>query len=170
MFCQFLLYSEMNQPHIYIYPLLFELFHSSSLQHIKQSSLCYTVRSRQISILYTVSIVCMYQSQSSSSSYPFPLLHLISRTITFVFLLPVSLTVNSMNSMDSVHGCLLLISQTLRKYVFRSGRKRQMEEGERKKGNKKEKKSILGFLVFCPYSYTSVGHFHEVHLMSIWVT
>jgi len=36
--------------------------------------------------------------------------------------------------------------------VFRSGRKRQMEEGERKKGNKKEKKSILGFLVICPYS------------------
>ena len=41
-----------------------------SPQSIQQSSLCYTVSSRQLSILYTVSIVYMCQSQSPNSSHP----------------------------------------------------------------------------------------------------
>ena len=44
MWCQFLLYSKVNQLYIYIYPLFFQiLFLYRSLQSIKQSSMCYTV-------------------------------------------------------------------------------------------------------------------------------
>ena len=52
MLCQFLLYSKVT------------LFPYRSLQSIEQSSLCYTVGSYQLSILYIV--VCIYQSQSPS--------------------------------------------------------------------------------------------------------
>ena len=41
-------------------------------QCIKYSSLCYTVCSHQLSILYIVSIVCMCQSQYPNSSHPTP--------------------------------------------------------------------------------------------------
>ena len=62
MLCQFLLYSRVNQPYAYIHPLFFR-FPSTAL-----SSLCYTVGSHWLSILYIV--VCMCQSQSPNSSHP----------------------------------------------------------------------------------------------------
>ena len=53
--------------------ILFQIrFHYKLLQDIEYSSLCYTVCSPQLSILYIVSIVYMCQSQSPNSSYPTP--------------------------------------------------------------------------------------------------
>ena len=66
MLCQFQLYSKVNQLYIHIHTLfrghirtLFQiLFPCRSLQSIEQSSLCYTVGSYQLSILYIM--VCIY--------------------------------------------------------------------------------------------------------------
>ena len=67
--CQFLLYSKVNQPYVYMYfPLPWISFPFRSPQSIKQSSFCYTVGSHQLSILYIVMYVC--QSQSPSPSHP----------------------------------------------------------------------------------------------------
>ena len=59
---------------IYVYikiPLFWISFPFRSPQCIKQSSLCYTVCSHQLSILYIVSIVYICQSQSPNSSQPY---------------------------------------------------------------------------------------------------
>ena len=46
MLCLFLLYSKVNQPHIYLPPPLLDFFPFRSPQSIKQNSLyCYTVGS-----------------------------------------------------------------------------------------------------------------------------
>ena len=55
---------------IHISPLFWISFPFKSAQCIKQSSLCYTVCSHLLSILYIVSIVYMCQSQSPNSSHP----------------------------------------------------------------------------------------------------
>ena len=56
--CQCILYNKMNQPFIYnICPPFWTSFAFRSPWCFKQSSLCYTVGSHQLSILYTVSIV-----------------------------------------------------------------------------------------------------------------
>ena len=60
--------------HIHISPLFWISFPFRSLQSIQQSSLCYTVGSHQLSILYIVSIVYICQSPFPNSSHsPFPL-------------------------------------------------------------------------------------------------
>jgi len=55
-------------------------------QWIRETSLCYTEYSQQLSILYIVSLVCMCQSQYSNSSHPnpFPLgtMHLVSISLS----------------------------------------------------------------------------------------
>ena len=65
MLCQFVLYSQVNQPYVYLY--LFFLFWISfpfrSLQSIKWSSLCYTVGSHYLSI---VSYQCIFVNLSLS--------------------------------------------------------------------------------------------------------
>ena len=72
--CQFLLYSKVNQPYIYIYPLIFWIsFPFRSPQSTEQSSLCYTVGSHQLSILYIVVCICQFQSPNSSHHPFFPL-------------------------------------------------------------------------------------------------
>ena len=73
MFFQFLLYSEVNQPYVYIYPLP-SGFPSHLGHHRALSSFpCYIAGSHQISIPYTVVYTC--QSQSPNSSHPtFPAL------------------------------------------------------------------------------------------------
>lgn len=75
-----LLFSKMNQPYIYIYffPFRFPSHLGYHFRCIKRSSLYYTVCSHQLSILYTVSIVCMCRSQSPDSSHlpSFPLISL----------------------------------------------------------------------------------------------
>ena len=91
MLCQFLLYSKMNQLYIYIYPLCFWIsFLFRSPQCIKQSSLCYSVCSHQLPVLYIVSIVYMCQSQPSNSSHPLlsPLvsIHLLSTSVSLFLL------------------------------------------------------------------------------------
>ena len=51
------LYSKVNQLYIYIYPLFFQiLFSCRSLQSIKQNSLCYTIGSYYLFILYINSV------------------------------------------------------------------------------------------------------------------
>ena len=70
MLYQFLLYSKVNQLCEYIYPLFFG-FPSHSGHHRAQSSLCHTVLSHELSILYIVSIVYICQSQSPGS-FPLP--------------------------------------------------------------------------------------------------
>ena len=49
--CQFLTYDKVNQLYVYIHPLFFE-FPSHLCQHRALSSLCYTVDTHQLSILY----------------------------------------------------------------------------------------------------------------------
>ena len=67
---QFLLCNKVNQ--LYIYSLFFRFYSHISLHSIEQSSLCYTVGSYQLSILYIVAYIC--QSPSPSLSLlPFPL-------------------------------------------------------------------------------------------------
>ena len=56
----------------HISPLFWISFPFRSPQSIEQSSLCYTVGSHWLSILYIVLIVYMCQSQSPSSSHPPP--------------------------------------------------------------------------------------------------
>ena len=56
--------------HIHIPPLFWISFPFRSPQSIEQRSLCYTVCSHQLSILYIVLIVYICQSQSPNSSYP----------------------------------------------------------------------------------------------------
>ena len=80
-------YSKVIQLYIYIYPLFFQiLFPYRPLQCIEQSSLCYTVGSHQLSILYIVSVVYICQSQSPNSSHPTlsPLvsIHLFSMSVS----------------------------------------------------------------------------------------
>ena len=59
---------------IHIPPLFWISFPFRSPQSIEQSSLCYTVASHQLCILYIVSKVYICQSQSPNSSHPpFPL-------------------------------------------------------------------------------------------------
>ena len=74
MLCQLLLHSKMDQSYIYIYIYISPPFWTSFLfrspRCIKQSSLCYTVCSHQLSILYIVSIVYRCQPQSPNSSHP----------------------------------------------------------------------------------------------------
>ena len=55
---------------IHISPLFWISFPFKSPQSDEQSSLCYTVGSHQLSILYIVSTVYICQSQSPNSSYP----------------------------------------------------------------------------------------------------
>ena len=65
--------------HRYTYiPLFWISFSFRSPSSIKQSSLCYTVGSHQLSILYIVSTVYVCQSQSLNSSHhhPFPIYHM----------------------------------------------------------------------------------------------
>ena len=52
--CSFLLYSKVNQLYIYIYPLFWISFPFRSLESIEKSSLCYTVGSHQLPVLYIV--------------------------------------------------------------------------------------------------------------------
>ena len=54
-------------------------------QGIRQSSLCYTVCSHQLSILYIVSTVYMCQSQSPNSSYPTPFLLGIHTFVLYIY-------------------------------------------------------------------------------------
>lgn len=69
MLCQFLLYSKVNQPYIYLlFFFFFNFFPIWSPQSIEQSSLCYTVGSHQVSVLCIVSIVYVPQSQSPNLS------------------------------------------------------------------------------------------------------
>ena len=85
MLCQFLLYSKVNQISMYIYiPSFWISFPFRSPQSIKQSSLCSTVGSHQLSTLYVIVYIC--QSQSRNSSHPaFPPLvsiHLFSTSVS----------------------------------------------------------------------------------------
>ena len=60
----------MNQLYVYIYtPLFWISFPFRSPQGIEESSLCYTAGSHWLSVLYTVSIVYICQSQSPNSSH-----------------------------------------------------------------------------------------------------
>ena len=76
MLCYFMLYSEVNQTYIYIYPLFFG-FPSHLGLHRALSSLCYMAGIHQLSIgkpvLHTVVYICQSQSSNSSSHPPFPL-------------------------------------------------------------------------------------------------
>ena len=58
MMCQLLLYSKVNQVYVYLYPLFFGFFPFRLLQSIEQNSLCYTVGSHQLSVLYIVVYIC----------------------------------------------------------------------------------------------------------------
>ena len=86
MLYQLLLCSKVNQLYVYMY-LLFFGFPSQST---KQSSLCYTVGSHQLSILYIVSIVHICQSQSPNSSHALSFLlgihSLFSASVSYAFL------------------------------------------------------------------------------------
>ena len=84
--CQFLLYSKANQLYVYIYPLFFGF--PSHLGHHRalSSSLCYTVGSHQLSILYIVSIVYICQSPSPNSSpSPYPYVCSLCLCLCFCF-------------------------------------------------------------------------------------
>ena len=78
MLYQLLLYNNVNQLYVYMYPLLLNPpFHSppkshpsKSLQSTELSSLCYTAASHQLSISHTVIYICQYYSLNS----PHPLL------------------------------------------------------------------------------------------------
>ena len=78
MFCQFLLYTKLNQLQVYIYPFLVTT-------EPEQHSMCYTLSSHQLSILYTV--VYIHQSQSPNLSPFFPPLVSICLFSTSVSLL-----------------------------------------------------------------------------------
>ena len=72
MFYQFL--QDESAMHVHVSPVVWTSFLFRSPQCIKQSPLCYTVCSHQLSVLYTVSTVYMHQSQSPNSSpscYPY---------------------------------------------------------------------------------------------------
>ena len=70
MSCQLLLNSKVNQLYVYHISPLFQIsFPFRSPQSTEQGSLSYTVGSHQQSILYTVSTVNIYQSQSPNSSH-----------------------------------------------------------------------------------------------------
>ena len=58
---------------IHISPLFWISFPFKSSQNIEQSSLCYTVGSHQLSVLYIVVDICQSQSLNSSHSPPCPL-------------------------------------------------------------------------------------------------
>ena len=77
MFCQFLLYSKMNQLYMYISYLWGISFLFRSPKSTEQISLCCTAGSHQLSILYIIYIqIYISQPQAPNSSYPpthFPL-------------------------------------------------------------------------------------------------
>ena len=81
-------------------------------QWIKESSLCYTVHSQELSILYIVSIVCICQSQYSNSSHPnsFPLgtIHLVSISL-FSFLLWNRVTCAILLHPTYIHGYSIFV-------------------------------------------------------------
>ena len=56
---------------IHIYPLFWISFPFRSPQSTEQSSLCYTVGSHQLSVLYIVVYICQSQSPNSSHTSPF---------------------------------------------------------------------------------------------------
>ena len=68
--CQFLLCSSDSAICIHIFPLFWISFPFRSPQSTEQGSLCNTVDSHQLSILYTVSVVYIHQFQSPNSSDP----------------------------------------------------------------------------------------------------
>ena len=76
MLCQILLQNEVNQLHVYIYPLPLEpVSHhpalscpSRSSQSTKLSNLCCTADSHQLSILHMLVCICQYYSLSSFQS------------------------------------------------------------------------------------------------------
>ena len=71
MLCQFQLYSKVNQLYVYMYPLIFQTSLPFRLpQCIRQSSLCCTVCSHLLPILYKVSIMYVCRSQSPNASHP----------------------------------------------------------------------------------------------------
>ena len=87
--------------HIHLSPPFWISLPCRTPQCIKQSSLCYTLCSHQLSILYIVSILYMCQSQSPNSSHPtpFPLgIH------TFVLYICVSISAWQMRSASSISG------------------------------------------------------------------
>ena len=93
MLCQFLAVQQNESViHIHISPLFWISFPLRSPQSTEQSSLCYTVGSHQLSILYIVSIVYISQSQSPNLSHPTPFLLGIH---TFVLYVCVSISVNN---------------------------------------------------------------------------
>ena len=53
-----LLFSKVTQLYIYIYILVYILFHCGLLQDIEYSSLCYAVGPCCLSILYTIVCIC----------------------------------------------------------------------------------------------------------------
>ena len=75
MVCQFLLYNNVNQLYIYIYPHISSLLHllPPSLSHPSRwsqstelISLCYVAASHQLSILHLVVYICLCHSFTSS--------------------------------------------------------------------------------------------------------
>ena len=67
MMCYFLLYSKLNKLYVYIYPLFFA-FPSHLGHHRALSSMCHTVGSHSLSILYLVVVA----SHSSSLAWKIP--------------------------------------------------------------------------------------------------
>ena len=92
MLCQFLLQKVLQQNELAMHKHVSPRFWASSPfrspQCIRQSSLCYTRGSHYLPILYIVSVVCLCQPQSpSSSSSDFPLdIHMFVMSVSLSLL------------------------------------------------------------------------------------
>ena len=85
--CFTVLYSEMIQLHVYIYPLYFGFPSHLGYQRALSRIPCYTVGSHWLPILYKVSILCIYRFQSPNSfHYPtfLPLMSIICSVCVFI--------------------------------------------------------------------------------------
>ena len=84
MLCQFLMYNEVNQLYVYIYPLPLgpPSYPCRSSQSTRLSSLCYTAASHQLFVVHMVLCVC--QCYSPNSSHPLFLSSCVHMSISYI--------------------------------------------------------------------------------------